>query len=615
MSFVLAVPDVLETAAADVTRIGSVVGAGNVAAAASTTRVAAAAADEVSVAIASLFGAHAEGYQAAAAQAAAYHQQFVRILSTAAASYVSTEAAAAASMQAAAGAVSIPAQAVLPLIGTGANPLDVIGVAVSQGFQTAVYGPIHAAGQAWISSPVGETVNPIINGPTNALLGRDLIGNGAAGTAADPAGGAGGFLFGDGGAGYSPTGGVGAVPAGAGGSAGLIGNGGPGGIGFDGGTGGLGGNGGLLMGNGGIGGAGGDTAVAGAFGGAGGFGGQALLFGNGASGGAGGIGPAGDGLAGAFGRGGFFIGDGGTGSLAIPGNGQTIVIDFVRHGETDANVADLLNTAVPGPPLNATGLLEAAAVAGVLGPQGPYAAIFDSQLLRTQMTAAPLEMATGLTAQILPALNEIQAGVFEDFPQVSPAGLLIAMSPAAWIFGFPLLPMLAPGSADFNGVVFNTGFTGALETIYTTSLANPVVAASGDITSVAYSSAGTISTGVMMNVENPNPLLVLTESLPNTGVVVVEGSPEAGWTLVSWNGVPVGPANLPTSLFVDVRDLITAPQYAAWDIGLSLFTGDPATIINAVHDGAEQVGTALVEFPFEVAKSISGAVHGNIALV
>ena len=70
MSFLLVAPDILETAAADITQIGSAINAGNLAAAIPTTAVTAAAADEVSTAIAALFGAHAQKYQAAAAQLA-----------------------------------------------------------------------------------------------------------------------------------------------------------------------------------------------------------------------------------------------------------------------------------------------------------------------------------------------------------------------------------------------------------------------------------------------------------------------------------------------------------------------------------------------------------------
>ncbi|AAK45019.1 phosphoglycerate mutase PE_PGRS11 [Mycobacterium tuberculosis] len=566
MSFVIVARDALAAAAADLAQIGSAVNAGNLAAANPTTAVAAAAADEVSAALAALFGAHAREYQAAAAQAAAYHEQFVHRLSAAATSYAVTEVTIATSLRGALG--SAPAS-------------------VSDGFQAFVYGPIHATGQQWINSPVGEALAPIVNAPTNVLLGRDLIGNGVTGTAAAPNGGPGGLLFGDGGAGYT---------GGNGGSAGLIGNGGTGGAGFAGGVGGMGGTGGWLMGNGGMGGAGG-------VGGNGGAGGQALLFGNGGLGGAGGAG----GVDGAIGRGGWFIGTGGMATIGGGGNGQSIVIDFVRHGQTPGNAAMLIDTAVPGPGLTALGQQQAQAIANALAAKGPYAGIFDSQLIRTQQTAAPLANLLGMAPQVLPGLNEIHAGIFEDLPQISPAGLLYLVGPIAWTLGFPIVPMLAPGSTDVNGIVFNRAFTGAVQTIYDASLANPVVAADGNITSVAYSSAFTIGVGTMMNVDNPHPLLLLTHPVPNTGAVVVQGNPEGGWTLVSWDGILVGPASLPTALFVDVRELITAPQYAAYDIWESLFTGDPAAVINAVRDGADEVGAAVVQFPHAVADDVIDA--------
>lgn len=554
MSFVLVAPDLLETATADAARIGSALRAGNLAAAIPTTQLVAAAGDEVSAAIAALFGGHAQEYQAAAAQAATYHEQFVRTLGAAAASYAGAEATIAASL--------------------------------ADGFQTAVYGPIHTAGEAWIASPLGQALDPIINAPTGFAFHRPLIGNGTPGTAVNPNGGPGGILFGDGGAGYSPTAGVAA--GGIGGNAGLIGNGGAGGAGFGGGTGGMGGTGGWFMGNGGIGGVGG----------AGGTGGQALFLGNGGAGGGAGIG----------GRGGLFIGQPGAGWVANTGTGQSIVIDFIRHGQTASNAANLIDTNVPGPPLNATGMNQANTIANALFAKGPYAGIFDSQLLRTQQTAAPLAALYGITnVPALAGLNEISAGIFDGLQQISPAGVLYLVAPLAWTLGFPIVPMLTPGSLQFNGVVFNHGFTDALQTIYGNAMANPVVAADGKITSVAYSSAFTIEVGTLMNVNNPDPLLILTHTLPNTGEVVVQGSPQTGWTLVSWDGVPVGPPSLPTELFVDVRNLITAPQYAGWNIFYSLFTGDPTAVVTAVRDGIEQVGTAVVDFPIAVIRDLIDA--------
>lgn len=75
MSFVIAAPEALDSAATDLVVLGSTLGA---ATAAQTTGIVAAAHDEVSAAIAALFSAHGQAYQAASAQAAAFHTRFIR---------------------------------------------------------------------------------------------------------------------------------------------------------------------------------------------------------------------------------------------------------------------------------------------------------------------------------------------------------------------------------------------------------------------------------------------------------------------------------------------------------------------------------------------------------
>ncbi|MGB9306911.1 MAG: PE family protein, partial [Mycobacterium sp.] len=176
MSYLIAAPEMLAAAASDLANVGSTISAANAAAAVPTMAMVAAGADEVSATIAALFGAHGQAYQALSAQAALFHQQFVQVLNSGASSYVAAEAA---------------------------NAL-----------------PMQSAAQDLLN---------LINAPTQALLGRPLIGdgaNGAAGTGQN--GGDGGILFGSGG-----NGGSGGVNQGGGngGNAGLWGNGGIGGAG------------------------------------------------------------------------------------------------------------------------------------------------------------------------------------------------------------------------------------------------------------------------------------------------------------------------------------------------------------------------------------------------
>jgi hypothetical protein len=93
MSFVTADPESLTSAAETLGGIGSAISAENAAAAAPTTGVVPAAADEVSVLTAAQFTAHAQMYQAVSAQAAEIHQLFVSTLGASAGSYAATEAA------------------------------------------------------------------------------------------------------------------------------------------------------------------------------------------------------------------------------------------------------------------------------------------------------------------------------------------------------------------------------------------------------------------------------------------------------------------------------------------------------------------------------------------
>ena len=68
MSYVFATPEFVAAAATDLASIGSSITAASAAAAAPTSAVLAAGADEISAAIAALFGAHAQAYQQLSAQ-------------------------------------------------------------------------------------------------------------------------------------------------------------------------------------------------------------------------------------------------------------------------------------------------------------------------------------------------------------------------------------------------------------------------------------------------------------------------------------------------------------------------------------------------------------------
>ncbi len=92
MSYVLALPDLMSAAATNVASIGSQVAAATHGAAGATTGVLVAAEDEVSVAIAAVFSAHGQAYQALISEAAAFHERFAQALTGAAGAYAGAEA-------------------------------------------------------------------------------------------------------------------------------------------------------------------------------------------------------------------------------------------------------------------------------------------------------------------------------------------------------------------------------------------------------------------------------------------------------------------------------------------------------------------------------------------
>lgn len=131
MSLLITSPATVAAAATHLAGIGSALSTANAAAAAPTTALSVAGADEVSVLIAALFEAYAQEYQALSAQALAFHDQFVQALNMGAVCYAAAETA-------------------------NATPL--------QALQT-----------------VQQNVLTVVNAPTQALLGRPIIGNGANG--------------------------------------------------------------------------------------------------------------------------------------------------------------------------------------------------------------------------------------------------------------------------------------------------------------------------------------------------------------------------------------------------------------------------------------------------
>lgn len=139
MSFLQATPEALATAASNIAGIGTEINSANAAAALPTTKLVAAAADQVSAEVAALFSAHAQGYQQLSAQVAAFHDKFVQMLGAGATSYATAERAAAQTLANAAGA---PTAQLLgqPLIGDAVGSVGAAAAKATAQVQGALQG-------------------------------------------------------------------------------------------------------------------------------------------------------------------------------------------------------------------------------------------------------------------------------------------------------------------------------------------------------------------------------------------------------------------------------------------------------------------------------------------
>ncbi|WP_265415712.1 PE family protein [Mycobacterium malmoense] len=93
MSFVITTPEIVASAAGNLAGIGTTLGQAIAVASGPTTDVAAGAADEVSTAVSRLFSAYGQQFQAFGARAAAFHDDFVRLLNGSVSAYLGAESA------------------------------------------------------------------------------------------------------------------------------------------------------------------------------------------------------------------------------------------------------------------------------------------------------------------------------------------------------------------------------------------------------------------------------------------------------------------------------------------------------------------------------------------
>lgn len=195
---------------------------------------------------------------------------------------------------------------------------------------------------------------------------------------------------------------------------------------------------------------------------------------------------------------------------------------LIRHGQTPANVRGELDTAAPGPGLTERGHAQARNIPRALLDER-VDAIFASTLVRTQQTAAPLARALELPVTVLPGVHEIEAGDVEMATDHESYRRYLGTC-MAW--GLGERDRMMPGAHD--GHHFFERFTASISATASVETAVVVTHAAAMRVWVA---------GTAVNVE---PQFTARQELDNTGLVVLEGGPAEGWSLVEWRGAPLG---------------------------------------------------------------------------
>ncbi|MET3810543.1 histidine phosphatase family protein [Arthrobacter sp. UYEF3] len=199
---------------------------------------------------------------------------------------------------------------------------------------------------------------------------------------------------------------------------------------------------------------------------------------------------------------------------------------LIRHGQTPGNVLGQLDTAHPGPGLTALGERQADALSRSLADER-IELLYASTLVRTQLTAAPLAGSRGLDIEVLAGLREIEAGALEKLTDHE-SHLRYLGTVFAWAAGE--LDRRMPSGP--NGHEFFDR--------YDDSIVRIAAATGRDDSTVAVVSHGAaIRVWTGLRAANVDAEFAARHVLANTGIVALEGDPDAGWRLLHWDDSPL----------------------------------------------------------------------------
>ncbi|MGI9062856.1 MAG: histidine phosphatase family protein [Pseudonocardiaceae bacterium] len=200
---------------------------------------------------------------------------------------------------------------------------------------------------------------------------------------------------------------------------------------------------------------------------------------------------------------------------------MTARLVLVRHGESVANVEQVLDTRPPGARLTEEGVRQASRLADTLAPE-PLAAVYASRAVRARQTAAPVAQRHGLAVDVLDGVHESFAGAVEGRSDLE-AHEVFRDVYRAWHTGD--LDRCVPGGETGRQVLDRF-----LADLATVSKVHPT----GTVVIVSHGAAMRLAAAALAS--NVDSAFADAHFMPNAGSVLLERSGN-GWRCVRWNDV------------------------------------------------------------------------------
>lgn len=199
---------------------------------------------------------------------------------------------------------------------------------------------------------------------------------------------------------------------------------------------------------------------------------------------------------------------------------------LIRHGQTPANVAGILESTVPGPGLTDLGHEQAEQLPAALANE-PIDALYVSTMTRTHLTAAPLAQARGLTPIVRDGVREVAAGDVEG--KTDDASVIQYVSTLLkWCEG--QLDVRMPGAESGHEVIER----------FDQVVAEAEEAGHQAVAIVTHGAMIRAWTAVRANDVDHD--FVATHYVVNTGIVILNGSMHDEWEVESWLGQSISEA-------------------------------------------------------------------------